>query len=173
MNIQTKEIPDVPQGETVEEILHIQRQRWENFFTNISSRITVLPTPTTLTLDKLQELTKKALDIVDDSELDTVLLHGWPQQEDVAFIVKVDMSMPGRAQQFRAEDYSLFLYGANGGIAYDLSYFDVDEEYAPIGFDYVYSLHNWEPDTLIWEFRAKLIIDRIKDLQKRVPDLPE
>lgn len=173
MKNQIKEIPDVPSGETVEDILQKKKQQWEDFFTKISPRITVLTAPTKLTLDKLQELTKKTLDIVADNELDTVLLYGWPKQEEVAFIVKVDMSMPGQVQQFHTEDYSLFMYGKNGGIAYDLSYFGVDEEHTPIGFDHVYSLRDWAPDLLTWGFRAKLIIGRLKDLQKQVPDLPE
>lgn len=172
MKNQIKEIPDVPLGETVEDILPKKQQQWQDFFTKISSRIKVR-SPQQFFLDELEVLTKKSFGLVSNGEFDTILISDWPKQENVAFIVRVDMSMPGKVQRFCTEDYSLFVYSENGGIAYDLSYFSVDEEHAPVGFEHACSLRDWEPHLLTWEFRAKLIIGRLKDLQKQVPDLPE
>lgn len=166
MNTDRIEVPDVPLQEIVEETLAAKLQAWRDFFSKASPRIKVL-TPTKELLDELGILTKKSFEYTSDDELDVIGIVDWPSLEEVAFIIRVDNAMPGGESVFSVKNYSLFLYG---DVAYDLSYFGQDEYCNIHGFEVTYSLREWEPDLLKWEFRKKLILGKIADLQDRVPN---
>ena len=157
-----KSIPKVPEPVKVLEKIHQDVLDWTEHLREISPRIEVL-LPTEELLAELEKEVKFSFEISDD--LTEINIQNWPKHEDIAFIVRYDESMPGEEKKFLLRNTSLFCYGRT---AFALDY------YQSQGFQseaYVYSLADWDPELLDWEFREKLIVGQLIELQKKVPPL--
>ena len=98
----------------------------------------------------------------------------WPEEE-LSFILIFNSSILEDKKQYFADNLYLFYFG---NIAFSLRHFEmdstlVDEENDTFEYHDTYSLSSYSKDLLEWKFIAKLIKNRIKELEEKVPPLPE
>ena len=141
-----KVISPPPSLEKVEEENLANIEGWKKYFSGLSDRI-VIKAPSA---EELAEMKKQTIEFM---RIDGELV-GWPDREQLVFAVSINSALPGLKPEYLFGDTYLFCYG---DIAFSLTHFEWDgePEEDPVCIDY--SLRNYEPELLSWEFMANLI----------------
>ncbi len=139
---------------------------WMNFFRNLSPRLKVVPASEEGFENLLSALEQEVrVRRLIEPEYQLV---GWPKSDNVAFVVTIDSHPPGSPfEDCKIEDKHIFCFD---NVAFGANYFewdgDSDEECAGPA---TYSLSGYSEDSLYWEYVRTLIVDKVTDLEQRVP----
>lgn len=155
---------NVPQLKKIDSKAEKFLKKWIFFFQNLSPRIRII-----LPGDKdfnLENLKKVAISLQKSREVE---FEGWPESENVAFIILLDLSYPLHPKKIEPEDCYVFCYK---DIAFGLTYFEWDGDGETDPFCKTYSLSNYIDIALSWKYISKLVSDKIKDIENSIKELP-
>lgn len=156
-------IPELPSSFVVSEELQMKLEAWIEYFKNLSPRIRIKrPSDNDFNLKTFELMAKDLTEISDD--FTEIKLHGWPELEQVAFVVDYDSSLPGHPKKFSKKDRFIFCYG---DVAFGLGYFERsdDEEYQD---DYRFDLNGYVKEALEWNYVAKIIREDLLSIQGEI-----
>lgn len=163
--MKTPVIPDPLEPFSITEELQNKLNQWIDYFRNLSPRIRLIfPIDKDFDLEEWEQKAKIFTEVTD--ELNDIVLFDWPRKTQVAFLLGYNSALPGHEDQYLVENGHVFCFG---NVAFSLSHFGRDEE--DFGKRYHYSLSQYSKDCLEWKFIAKLIKDRLIEIETSVPPL--
>lgn len=156
-------IPLPPSPETIDEKNQEYLQKWILYFKRLSPRVKVI-------LNKnskfnLDFFLSKVKEWINEGEVE---VEDWPTEEQLAFIISIDSSLPKEKPKHLIEDTYFFCYG---NVAFSLRHFErdsINEE----SMNSVFSLFDYSEDLLEWKFICSLIKKRLEEFKKYVPAPP-
>jgi hypothetical protein len=163
----SKEIPESPKPEVVEDKSEERVKGWVDYFKRLSPRLKVIE-PTD---EEFQWVMDSSLlfakDRIDRGREEYIA--DWPKPEEVLFVVVTDSSLVGHEPKFMTEDVRIFC--VNRAFGPDYFYWDGDGEEDPDCRSY--SLSSYSEKALSWNYVAKLIKDNLTRISKAVPKVPK
>jgi hypothetical protein len=161
MNDKESLVPEPPASETVKQKDEANRLRWVEYLRDLSPRIKIYRDVNQALLDLYK---KKVLEFIGS---DSIILDGWPEHKDVAFMLLWN-SVPGEVHaDFPLENIYLFCYGKK---AFGIADFEYDDRE---GMDSnLYSLRLFPDEYLTWYGVTKIIKSSIEEVEDMVPDPP-
>ena len=161
-------VPESPKEQVIVSQEDLQRlEAWIEFFRKMSPRISVM-----LTRDddfggfmersacalRSRKLINENYEIVD-----------WPKEGEVAFVIRIDSSVPGSAvRTCNADDAYFFCFD---DLAFGLLYFEWDGDPGNDNWAETYSLASYSDHAVSWEYIASRIAEKVSELEDRVPPL--
>ncbi len=139
---------------------------WLEFFRQLSPRVKViqaLETELEILLEALEKEAREENHITEDSEL-----VGWPKARNVAFVIMMNSAPPGsEIEEWKTDNKYIFCFD---NVAFGAGYFewDGDPDDECVGSP-TYSLSGYPEDSLYWDFVRSLIVEKVVDLEQRVP----
>ena len=164
---------NIPELETIEQTNQKFLDAWVNYFKNLSPRIRIIfPKDEKFNFEKIKSSAALLKDLK-NKDKDKMF---WPENE-LAFMLCLDSNILTDKSVYLVKDTYLFYFD---DLAFGLDHFDadyeiLDEESSEPQYSYLgtYSLLNYSKDLLEWRFIAKLIKNKIKELEEMVPPPPE
>lgn len=159
-------VPKPPEEQVVIEQQDPKRlQDWISFFKNLSPRVRVLEPGNAEFLHFYlsgEEVVRRLKQMQED-----YILLNWPKREGIAFIIQYDTSLPKQKPVFEPENAYIFCFGSH---VFGLGYFSWDGDAEQGDWATTYSLSDYSESALRWDYIKKIIMDRIAELERQVPE---
>lgn len=144
----------------------VNLEGWISYLKGLSHRVRIKrPSDNDFNLDYYKSITIKCL----TSNNAIVSLDGWPKENEVAFLVSFDSSLPGHKEEYLVKNSYLFCFH---DFAFGLAgYFELeghDDENPP---HELYSVYNVLEDALRWKRTASKIKIGLEQIEKSVTSL--
>lgn len=162
----TQLVPEPPEEEVVIPAEDEARlKKWTDFFRGLSTRVKIiLPKDDEFKgfLTKMNKVLREAKKISNEYEI-----LDFPLEKNIAFVILVNESEPGSI--FEVYDWSDAFFFCFDNVAFSLNHFQWDGDLEEDDWASSFSLKHYSKDLLYWDFIKKLIVGRLRDLEKRVP----
>jgi hypothetical protein len=156
-------IPLPPPPETIDEKAQEYLEKWILYFETLSSRIKVVTNKDPKF--NLDFFLSKVKDWINEGEVE---IEDWPTEEQIAFIISIDSSLPNEKPKHLIENTYFFCYGNK---AFGLHHFERDS-FNEKSMNSVFSLFEYSKDMLEWKFILSLIKNTLRKFKDYVPAPP-
>lgn len=163
-------VPEPPSAQVIISSVDMEKiERWIAFFKGMSERVHIVR-PNDDRFDQFYSVAEENLrkrKIIENH----CTIVGWPKESEIAFALAIDIAHAGSlVPKFDIEDSYFFCFGKK---AFGVTYFEWDGDGDAGHYPTTYSLKGYSEGALSWEYITKIITDRVKDLEDRVPDPPQ
>ena len=160
------EIPEPPEAIVIEQHDQERLRKWTEFFEKLNPRIKIYKRGTT----DIERFSNLALPIVlkECKVNDDCTLVGWPAPEEVAFVIAINSAFPDSPATLLPRDAYFFCLD---GRAFGITYFTWDGDAETHDWAKTHSLKGYTKSAISWEYIQRQVVEKVKDLESRVPDL--
>ena len=159
-------VPEAPTPIVIEEGDLQRLAGWVKFFKELSHRIKVLErnsAEVSKFLISAEAVTRRVNRIEDDCTL-----IGWPTLDQVAFVITINSAPLDDKPVYMPKDAYFFCLD---GTAFGITYFEWDGDGEEMRWDKTYSLRDYSPSSICWNYIQQIIVGKIKEMARRVPEL--
>lgn len=166
-------IPPLPKGFVLTDELEKDLRAWIAVLLAISPRIKIKSVfDSDFDPDIYQDFFKREFGWSDD--ITEIEILNWPKRDEIAFVLMIDSSLPGKKPGFPVEYGCIFCYG---DFAFRANNFEQNaEELCSKGKLICYSFNNYDIEAKLctWEWQVKIVKMNLENiLKKSIPPLPK
>jgi hypothetical protein len=155
----------------IEPLVQKNVEGWITYFVNLSPRIKIVRnTDPEFDIEQLHQAVRDLIEHIDENQT----IDGFPIKESVAFVLLIDSNKFGSNPIYKGRDTYLFC----SNVAFSLDHFQqdselIDEDNGEWEYFDTFSLSSYSEDCLTWKFIGKLIKDKIKEIEQKIPHPPK